>query len=323
MKHALITLATVMVLFLGTSSAEETADQAQDGPALAASEGRIAVNGGSVYYRVVGGGDGIPAILLGGGPGAGNSYLDPLLASLVRDRPVITFDQLDSGRSDRPGDITLFTIDHHVAQVMRVAGELGVERFHLYGHSWGATLAFAYYFAHPEIVQSLTFAGPYLSGDIWTRDARRLIAEMPAEWRAILDPMLDIDGYTHPDLETAIELYDRRHFRRIDPPPKDDDADSPSSGQSVYNYMNGPNEINVSGTLKDFDATGRMGEIAVPTLFIVGRYDSATPEAAAYFQSLVQGAQLVVIEDASHMAMFEKPDEYGAAVRDFLARADD
>jgi len=55
-------------------------------------------------------------------------------------------------------------------------------------------------------------------------------------------------------------------------------------------------------------------------LIIVGEYDEATPEAAAWYKSLMPKASLVVIENGSHMAMWEEKDAYIKALREFLQR---
>ncbi len=60
----------------------------------------------------------------------------------------------------------------------------------------------------------------------------------------------------------------------------------------------------------------------MPTLFLCGRHDEATPEATAWYQSLVPGAELVIFEQSSHMPQLEEPERYLAVVRDFLRRAD-
>ena len=79
------------------------------------SEGSIEVPGGSVWYRVDGDRDGVPLLLLHGGPGAGSGYFEPL-AALGDDRPVVFYDQLGAGRSERPTDPANWTIERHIAE---------------------------------------------------------------------------------------------------------------------------------------------------------------------------------------------------------------
>lgn len=121
----------------------------QSRPALHPGEGFVDVNGGRVWYRVIGGGKGRPLLLTHGGPG-GTSRSFYLFAALGAERPIILFDQLGSGRSDHNEDTTLMTVDHFVEQVAALKTELGLKDFYLHGHSWGTALALEYYTRHPE-----------------------------------------------------------------------------------------------------------------------------------------------------------------------------
>jgi proline iminopeptidase len=90
----------------------------------------------------------------------------------------------------------------------------------------------------------------------------------------------------------------------------------------VYGTMWGSSEIHVTGNLKDYDRTGRLKEISVSTLFTAGRYDEATPEITAWYQSLMPGSKLEIFDDASNLTMVEKPDSYVKVVREFLNRSE-
>jgi len=104
-----------------------------------AREGFIEVPGGRVWYRSVGEG-GTPLLCLHGGPGFTHYYLEPLEALADR-RQVIFYDQLGCGRSDRPEDGALWTVDRFVEELAAVRAALGLERLHLFGSSWGGMLA--------------------------------------------------------------------------------------------------------------------------------------------------------------------------------------
>src|SRR5262249_58950915 len=109
-------------------------------------EGFIEVPGGRVWYRSVGGsaGDGrTPLLCLHGGPGFTHYYLEPLEALADR-RQVIFYDQLGCGRSDRPEDPSLWTVDRFVEEGAQVRSALGLDRLHLFGSSWGGMLAVEY-----------------------------------------------------------------------------------------------------------------------------------------------------------------------------------
>lgn len=91
--------------------------------AAAPREGLIPVTGGKVWYRVLGADrPGAPLLVLHGGPGAPHDYLEPL-AALAGERPVVFYDQLGCGNSERPGDAALWTLERFVAELAQAARE--------------------------------------------------------------------------------------------------------------------------------------------------------------------------------------------------------
>ena len=79
------------------------------GPRVEPGEGLVPVEGGTVWYKVFGTGSGTPLLMLHGGPGAPSEVFEPLAKRLGRDRPVIIYDQLGTGRSRGPHDTKLWT----------------------------------------------------------------------------------------------------------------------------------------------------------------------------------------------------------------------
>src|SRR5262249_40945583 len=87
------------------------------GETAMATEGVIAVEGGRVWYRIAGEArTGVPLLTLHGGPGYPHDYLEPL-EGLSDERPVIFYDQLGCGRSDRPNDKALWQVDRFVREL--------------------------------------------------------------------------------------------------------------------------------------------------------------------------------------------------------------
>ena len=78
--------------------------------------GYVDVPGGKVWYEVLGGGGGLPLITLHGGPGSTHFGFEPLKA-LSEDRPVVFYDQLGCGNSDRPDDLSLWTVERFVEEL--------------------------------------------------------------------------------------------------------------------------------------------------------------------------------------------------------------
>lgn len=287
-------------------------------PYLPAGEGRLPVRGGEIWFNIVGEENGLPLVLLHGGPGGPSYYLNPLEA-LGRDRPVVFFDQLGCGRSDRISDPGLMTIEAHVAQVERLREALGLDSFILYGQSWGGALAAEYYFAHPETIRALIFSSPLLSFPLWTRDAGILISTLPAERRDAIRNNERTGTYDDPGYQEAMRVYYRNFVLRRAPWPEDVEKTFAGMGTNVYQAMWGPSEFTATGPLRDYDSTGRLGEIRVPTLFLAGEFDEARPETVRYFQSLVPGAAFALIPAAAHLTMQDNPEADLAALSGFLA----
>ena len=86
--------------------------------------------------------------------------------------------------------------------------------------------------------------------------------------------------------------------------------------------MCGTSEFFVTGTLKDYNRTGDLNKIKIPTLYITGEFDAARPNTVKYYQSLTPNSRLKVIKNAGHMTMHDNPSEDLKAINDFLRELD-
>jgi len=119
-------------------------------------------DGHQVYYEVSGNADGLPVIFLHGGPGSGakphhRQYFDP-----QRYRIVI-FDQRGCGRSRPHGHLEHNTTQDLLADMESIRQKLAIDRWLVFGGSWGATLALLYAQAHPQRVCGLVLRGTFLA----------------------------------------------------------------------------------------------------------------------------------------------------------------
>jgi proline iminopeptidase len=281
----------------------------------------IDVTGGRVWAEIVGDGPGTPLLVLHGGPGVPSYYLDSLRA-LASERPVVLYDQLGCGRSDRPADTSLYRAERFVAEVGQVRDALGLGRVHLLGQSWGGMLAAMYVLTAPPGLASLVLASPVIDSGRWADDCARLKAALPAEVQEVIDEH-EASGFTGcPEYAAATLEWWRRHICRLRPFPADVERALASMGVECYATMWGPSEFTLTGNLRDVTLSPRLPELALPVLFTCGRHDEATPESTGYFAGLVPGARLAVFEDSSHMAHLEQADAYLAQVSAFLTEAD-
>ena len=284
-------------------------------------QGYLSTPWGRVWYERVGGGAGLPLITAHGGPGYPHDSFEPLSALGV-DRPVIFYDQLGCGRSDRPTDRSLWTIDRFVEELGMVADELVNGPFHLLGHSWGSMLATDYALTRPLGLRGLILASPPLCIPRWLEDLERYRAALPEDIRDVLTRH-EAGGTTDSEeYEEATLAFYRRHLCRLDPWPEELNRAMEGASMDVYHTMWGPSEFYMTGSLADYDRTDRLSEITSPTLFTCGAYDEAPPETTRWYQSLLPGSRLAVFEQSAHLPHLEEPDAYLRALGKFLSDCD-
>lgn len=296
------------------------ADSGPTGKALPAGESYLDVPGGRTWYKVSGDGSGTPVILLHGGPGFTSIYMKSAEA-LGDGRKVVRYDQLGGGNSSKTTDTTIFTIPHFVAELEALRAHLGYEKVHLLGHSWGTILGLEYYRAHPEHVASLIEASPALDIPEWERHSRELVKTLPDSMQRIIAKREAEKNFEAKDYQAALTDFYRRYvFLR--PIQADMDSLFASANQQIYNYMQGPSEFTITGTLRKYDATPYLKDVKVPTLFLVGAVDEANPVTVKKQAGMAPGAEFAIIPNSAHIIFWDNPTETVRVVNDFLKRVD-
>lgn len=115
----------------------------------------------TLHVEQCGNPDGLPVIFLHGGPGAGLSDYHRRFFDPARYR-IVLFDQRGAGRSTPFAELTDNTTWHLVADIEAIREHLGIERWLVFGGSWGSTLALAYAETHPDHVTGLVLRGIFL-----------------------------------------------------------------------------------------------------------------------------------------------------------------
>ena len=141
----------------------------------------------TLYWEECGTPQGLPVVFLHGGPGAGCSpdhrrFFDP-----TRYR-IVLFDQRGAGRSTPHGELKDNTTEHLVSDIEALRKHLGISTWHVFGGSWGSTLALAYAQEHPQSCLSLTLRGIFLmrkSEIDWFLHGMRMLA--PDHWQVWVD----------------------------------------------------------------------------------------------------------------------------------------
>jgi proline-specific peptidase len=295
--------------------------------ASTAKEAFLSFRGYPIWFRIVGdqgAADTWPLLCLHGGPGAPHDYLEPLAALAKGGRRVVFYDQLGCGNSGHPHDPSLWTVQLFLEELPAVRQALGLDEVHILGQSWGGMLALEYAVTRPSGLKSLTLADTPANTAQFIAELNRLRAELPSEVQATL-AQHEASGTTDdPSYQEAVMVFYRRHLCRLDPWPDCLTRTFAKLAQwpEVYRTMWGPSEFHVTGTLREWQIEGRLGEIRVPTLVLGGRYDEATPAVTETVHRGIPGSEWVIFEQSAHMPHLEETALYLETVNAFLARVE-
>jgi proline-specific peptidase len=286
------------------------------------SEGYVDFRGYRTWYRVAGelGPGATPLLALHGGPGSTHHYFAPL-DGLAAERPVVVYDQIGCGGSDRPDDIE-WSVEVFREEVDAVRSQLGLERIHLLGTSWGGMLALEHVLAGAEGIVGLILSSTLASVDQWAAEQLKLRNALPAGVVEVFERHERAGTYDDPEYDEAMDAYFDRHFYRGPKPRAELESMSAAKSVEVYRAMQGPNEWTVTGALRGWDVRDLLGEIDVPTLVIRGRHDMSTDPISTTLVNGIQGAREVVLENSSHTPVLEETDKYLEAIGDFMRAAE-
>ncbi len=295
-------------------------------PIAPVEEGYIPFHGYKTWFRKVGSAEDsekIPLLCLHGGPGATWDYFEPLQTLAETGRCLVFYDQLGGGNSDVPEDPSIHTMALFLEEIEAVRRALGLNRVHVLGHSWGGMLAMEYALTKPPGLVSLILANTGASAVQWAVEMRRLVDEMPSNFR---EAVYKHEAAGTTDAEEYIDAqreFSRRHLsRRISPRPDCIRRMSKKYGNKVYNYMWGASEFFITGKLKDWDITAWLGEIRLPTLIISGRFDEATPAIVKTLQDGIAGSEWVLFEKSGHFPQLEETERFLRLLGDFLEKVE-
>jgi proline iminopeptidase len=281
------------------------------------SNGRLAVDyRHALYWESCGNPYGVPAVFLHGGPGGGclplhRRFFDPEFWRIV------LFDQRGAGRSSPYAELADNTTWHLVSDMERLRAHLGIQRWLLFGGSWGSTLALAYAQAYPERCLGLVLRGVFLARPAeieWFMEGMRVF--FPEAWRAFAEflpeqdradllgsyyrRLTDPDPAVHLPAATAWDRYEGACVTLLPEaaPLRADDNPLASLAIArieahyfVHRAFLGDNEL-----LQQVDRVRHL-----PCSVVQGRYDVICPPVTAdELARAWPGSEYIVVPDAGH-----------------------
>ncbi len=272
-----------------------------------------------VWTKRIGGGP-TTMLTLHGGPGCTHEYFECFEDFLPPEGvQLIYYDQLGSAYSDQPDDPALWTVERFREEVEQVRSALGLEKFYLYGHSWGGMLAIEYALNYQSHLKGLIISNMTASIASYVAYINKLRRQLSAESIGILERFEASGEYTAPEYEKVMfgEIYST-HLCRVTPWPEPMVRMFLHMNQKVYNTMQGPNEFVITGTFKDWDRWSELKNINVPTLLSVGRFDTMSVADIERMGNLIPNARVAICEQGSHCSMYDDQEHYFADLIRFI-----
>ena len=279
----------------------------------------------NVWIKRTGNNPKLKLLLLHGGPAMGHDAFEAFDSFLPAEGiEYYQYDQLGSGRSDRPDDDDLWTIDRFVSEVDQVRAAIGGTRdnFCLLGHSWGGILAMEYALAHPDQVKCLVISNMMASIPAYNRYAETVLK--PRMNQAALKEILALEKAGKTGDPRYMELllphfYEQHILRRPFAQWPEPVLRTAGVNRHIYALMQGPSEMGASGRLADWDRFADLARIKTPTLVISGRHDTMDPAYMAVMAKKLPNGELLATQ-GGHMAFYDDQQTYFAGLTRFLRR---
>jgi proline-specific peptidase len=288
---------------------------------MSALEGTLAVPGGNVWFSRVGGGAGLPLLAVHGGPGLPHNYITAL-ERLADEREVIFWDQLGCGQSECPADVKLWTMQRSVAEMAAVVEGLGLNRFHIFGNSWGGMLAQQYVLDAEPTAASVTISNSIASIPQFSEMVARLKTGLAPATQSAIDRHEAAGTTSSAEYQAAIRTWNETYLCRLLPWPNELEEAFRGMGAQVFETMFGPSDFHIVGTIRNWEVFDRLAEIALPTLVIAGKFDECAPEHMWEMHQRISGSRFELFESSSHMPFIEEPDRFDRVMREFLRQND-
>jgi 3-oxoadipate enol-lactonase len=263
--------------------------------------GFLDVEGGRLYYEVSG--EGKPLVLIHAGV-ADSTMWDEQMDALTERYRVIRYDTRGYGKTTT--EAVSFSNRQDLYDLLK---HLGVEKAHVLGISRGSMIATDFALEHPEMVSALVLCAPGVGGFQAENPPQEEIARF-----AKMDELWEAGKFDElAELEADVWATGfGRSAEEADPRVKERVFQMVRENYRTQTVEPAPQPL-------DPPAYGRLDEIKVPTLVIIGNHDTAGTRASAdVLAERIPGAKKLVIEGTAHMINMEKPEEFTRAVLDFL-----
>lgn len=285
----------------------------------------------NVWTKRVGNNPTIKVLLLHGGPGGTHEGFESFDSFLPKAGiEYYYYDQLGSHYSDQPNDTSLWNTARFVEEVEQVRKALNLDKsnFYLLGHSWGGILAMEYALKYQDNLKGLIISNMMSSVPAYNKYAEEVLGpQMDPKVLAEIKQIEANNDFSNPRyMELLLPNFYTKHALRMPveqwPDPVTRMFDH--MNQTVYVQMQGHSEFGITGnaSLKNWDRSGDLSKIKVPTLTIGAQHDTMDPEHMKWMAEQVQHGRYLHNPDGSHMAMYDDQKRYFKGLIKFIKDVD-
>lgn len=280
----------------------------------------------NVWTKKIGDGN-IKVLLLHGGPGFTHDYLECFEDFLPKEGiEIYYYDQLGCGNSDIPNDTSLWNIPRFVEEVEQVRKGLGLEKFYLFGQSWGSMLAMEYLDKYQSHVKAAVLSNMTASSKSYVTYTAKLKEQILSPRDIVIYDSLDkLKAYNSPEFQNLMmdKLYTQVVCRMpLESWPEPLMRAFKKANQTIYIHMQGVDEFHVTGNVKDWDMWDRLHNIKVPTLLIGAKYDEMNPDDIRKEGKLIPNSRTYICPNGSHLSMYDDQQNYFTNLIAFLKDVD-
>jgi len=285
----------------------------------------------NVWTKRVGNNPNIKVLLLHGGPGGTHEFFESFDSYFPKAGiEYYYYDQLGSYYSDQPKDSSLWTIDHFVEEVEQVRQALGLDssNFYILGNSWGGILGIEYALKYQDRMKALLISNMVSSIPEYNKYANEVLGpQLPPEVLEEVKALEAANDYLNPRYtELLMEHYYTEHILRM---PLEDWPEPvlrafEHLNYDLYLHMQGPSEFGIVGdaVLKNWDRSGDLSKIEIPTLSIGAEYDTMDPDHMEWMAGQFPKGRHLHCPNGSHLAFYDDQKIYFEGVIDFIHDVD-
>lgn len=277
-------------------------------------------SGFHIWTRRVGSGP-TPIILVHGGPGMSHEYLDCFIQEFDLNKYSLYFyDQLGSYYSDHPNDKFLWRFSGFCDEIESIRKYWHIEKFVLYGQSWGGMVAMEYALKYTSNLLGLIISN--MVDDI--SKYRNRLYEIRDSFGSDASHFISLCEHNNDIKNSNYRLYvDQMYenfFCRVKPWPEFLIKSLKHTNFMVLKEIFGLKEFDITGNVRNWSIEHKMANLEIPILFLSAKYDTVNPRDIIKMSEYIQSSSVFICPNGSHLSMYDDRKNYFGAINSWLAR---